>query len=285
MLNGTPDHTAFPSDASKKGLTMSRFSKIYKIAVRSKVGLAIAVALSASLGTLASAHAAEPDQPSWRLGAGVVAIRKPYRDMDTKTLGLPIVGYENKWISAAIPTFDFKLYSDDSLSFRLRARYAGGDGYEADDSPFLAGMEDRKASLWAGAAVIWKTHYANFTGEVLADTLGKSKGIRARLQVDRRYAVGKFGFTPRLAAEWVDNKYVDYYYGVRQSEATVTRAFYEGKSTTSILAGLRLDYAAAKRHMLYLDLAASRFGSSVKDSPLVDRPNQTSIGLGYVYRY
>jgi outer membrane protein len=264
---------------------MLRFSKISKISTRSQAGLIAAVFLSASWASTVSAQAAEPGMSSWRLGAGVVSIKKPYRDMDTKTMGLPIVGYENKWISAAIPTFDFKLYSSDSLSFRLRARYAGGDGYEADDSPFLAGMEDRKASLWAGAAVIWKTDYANVTGEVLADTLGKSKGIRARLQVDRRFAAGKFGFTPRLAAEWTDDKYVDYYYGVRQSEATATRAFYEGKSTTNILAGLRLDYAPAKRHMLYLDLAASRFGSTVKDSPLVDKPNQTSIGLGYVYRY
>ncbi|UYO93156.1 MipA/OmpV family protein [Pollutimonas sp. M17] len=264
---------------------MSRFTKIFKIAVRSRMGLAIAVALSASFATFASAHAAEPGQSSWRLGAGVAAIKKPYRDMDTKTMGLPIVGYENKWISAAIPTLDLKLYSDDSLSFRLRARYAGGDGYEADDSPFLAGMEDRKASLWAGAAVTWKTDFANFTGEVLADTMGKSKGIRARLQVDRRFAVGKFGFIPRLAAEWTDDKYVDYYYGVRQSEVTATRAFYQGKSTTHILAGLRVDYMPTKHHTVYLDLAASRYGSTVKDSPLVDKPNQTSIGLGYMYRY
>lgn len=264
---------------------MSRFSKISKISTQSQAGLIAAIFLSASWASTVAAQAAEPGMSSWRLGAGVVSIKKPYRDMDTKTMGLPIVGYENKWISAAIPTFDFKLYSSESLSFRLRARYAGGDGYEADDSPFLAGMEDRKASLWAGAAVIWKTDYANFTGEVLADTLGKSKGIRVRLQVDRRFAAGKFGLTPRLAAEWTDDKYVDYYYGVRRSEATATRAFYEGKSTTNILAGLRLDYAPAKRHMLYLDFAASRFGSTVKDSPLVDKPNQTSIGLGYVYRY
>jgi len=39
---------------------------------------------------------------------------------------------------------------------RLRARYAL-EGYDAGDSPFLVGMEDRKASLWLGGAAIWKT--------------------------------------------------------------------------------------------------------------------------------
>lgn len=266
---------------------MSRFSKLSKISTPSKAGLITAIALCASWASVSAQTqtSAEPDKSSWGLGVGVVAIKKPYRGIDTKTLGLPVVSYENKWISASIPTFDVKLYSGNSLSFRLRARYAGGDGYEADDSPVLAGMEERKASLWAGAAVIWKTDFANFTGEVLADTMGKSKGKRARLQVDRRFAAGRFGFTPRLAAEWIDDKYVDYYYGVRQSEATAARTFYEGKSTTNILAGVRVDYTPAKHHTLYLDLAASRFGSTVKDSPLVDKPNQTSIGLSYVYRY
>lgn len=265
---------------------MSRFPKLPT--PPSQAALITAVALFGSWACPVSAqtdNAAEPHSSSWRLGAGVVAIKKPYRNMDTKILGLPVVGYQNKWISASIPTFDFKLYSSDSLSFRLRARYAGGDGYEADDSPFLAGMEERKASLWAGAAVIWRTDFANFTGEVLADTMGKSKGTRARLQVDRRFAAGRFGFTPRLSAEWVDDKFVDYYYGVRPSEATAARALYEGKSTVNILAGLRVDYTPARHHMLYLDLAASRFGSTVKDSPLVDKANQTSIGLGYVYRF
>lgn len=267
---------------------MSRFSKISKAAHHSKAGLIVAIALGGAWASSASAQtatSAEPEKSSWGLGVGAVVIRKPYRDIDNETMGLPIVSYENRWISASLPTFDFKINSGDSLSFRLRARYAGGDGYEAEDSPVLTSMEERKASLWAGAAVIWKTEFANFTGEFLADTMGKSKGTRVRLQVDHRFASGRFGFTPRLAAEWVDDKYVDYYYGVRQAEATATRAFYEGKSTTNFLAGVRMDYTPAKHHILYLDLAASRFGSTVKDSPLVDKPNQTSIGLGYVYRF
>lgn len=266
---------------------MSRFLKLPKVSTPSKAGLIAAVAPSGLWAPPASAQAhdsAERPTSSWGLGAGVAVVEKPYRDFETDTIGLPVVSYENKWISASIPTFDVKLYEPGALSFRLRARYAG-DGYEADDSPVLAGMEDRKASLWAGAAVIWKTEYANVTGEFLADAMGKSKGTRARLQVDRRFAAGKFGFTPRLAAEWVDDKYVDYYYGVRQSEATATRAFYEGKATTNIHAGLRVDYTPARHHMLFLDLGASRFGSTVKDSPLVDKPNQTSIALGYVYRF
>lgn len=266
---------------------MSRFSKLSKMPPPSKACVIAAIALSGLWAASVSAQtqaSSEPGQSSWGLGVGVIAVDKPYRNFKTKAEGMPVVSYENKWISASIPTFDVKLYTGDTLSFRLRARYAG-DGYEADDSPFLAGMAERKSSLWAGGAVIWKTDFANFTGEILADAMGKSKGTRSRVQVDRRFVAGKFGVTPRLAAEWVDDKYVDYYYGVRPSEVTATRTFYEGKSTTNIHVGLRVDYTPAQHHTLFLDLGASRFGSTVKDSPLVDKPNQSSIGLGYIYRF
>lgn len=255
---------------------------------RSTLGLVAAIALSAPWASSALAQSQDADQPrssSWGLGIGAVAVEKPYRDIKSETFALPVVTYENKWIAAAIPTFDVKLYSGDALSLRLRARYAGGDGYEAGDSPYLAGMDERKASAWAGVAVLWKTEIVNVSAEFLADALSESKGTRARLQVDRRFAAGKWGFTPRLAAEWVDDKYVNYYFGVRQSEVTGTRAFYEGKATTNIHGGVRVDYTPARHHTLFLDLNATRFGSTVKDSPLVDKPNQTSIGLGYVYRF
>ncbi|GAB3351004.1 MipA/OmpV family protein [Lysobacter tyrosinilyticus] len=209
---------------------------------------------------------------------------KPYADYDTETYVLPFVSYESRWISASLPKFDIKLNSSETLSFRLRASVAG-DGYDAKDSPALTGMKDRKFSLWAGGAVVWNTDFANFTGEVLTDAGGKSKGTSAKLQMDRRFAAGSFGFTPRLVAEWIDDKYVDYYYGVEQSEVLVDRPFYEGKATTNAQVGLTLDYNPAEHHTVFLDAGFTRYGSAVEDSPLVDKPNLTTLGLGYSYRF
>lgn len=223
---------------------------------------------------------------SWGLGAGVVGFDKPYRGYKRETLALPLISYENQWVSISSAAADVKLYQSDALSFRLRSRYTYAlDGYSADDSYFLAGMGKRKSSLWAGGALIWRTGFANFTGEFLADTMGNSKGLRASLQMDRRFSYGDFGFTPRIVTEWVDDKYVNYYYGVRGSEATTMRHFYEGKSTTNLQGGLRVDYTHARHHSFFLDLSVTRFGSTIKDSPLVDQSSQALIGLGYLYRY
>jgi len=223
-------------------------------------------------------------QTSWGLGTGVIVYDKAYRDIDREVIGLPLVSYENKWISVSVPTLDLKLFTEDAISARLRVRYAG-DGYEAKDSPFLAGMERRNGSAWIGGAILWNTGIANLTAEVLGDAMGNSKGARAKLQVDRRFAFGSSGVTPRLAAEWVDKKFVNYYYGVRTSEVRAGRGYYEGDSTVNMEAGVRLDHTFAFRHSLFLDLRATRLGGAIKDSPLVDRSSQTAISLGYLYRF
>jgi len=233
---------------------------------------------------LAQSSDASDDDGQWSVGLAVVGLDKPYHDYDNETYVFPLVSYESRWISASVPKFDIKLNSSETLSFRLRASFAG-EGYKAKDSPVLTGMKDRKFSLWAGGAVVWNTDFANITGEVLTDAGGKSKGTSAKLQMDRRFAAGSFGFTPRLAAQWVDDKYVDYYFGVEQSEVLVDRPFYEGKATTNAEVGLTLDYNPAEHHTVFLDAGLTHYGSTVEDSPLVDKPCQTTLGLGYSYRF
>jgi outer membrane protein len=238
-----------------------------------------------------SASAQEPATPKndgasqWGLGLAVLGERAPYRDIKYETGVLPLISYENRWVSVLGPTLDLKLPSAGALSFRLRARYGLGEGYEAADSPFLTGMEERKASFWVGGAAMWRTDLANLSAELLGDASGNSKGLRFKLGVDRRFQYGAFDFTPRLAAVWMDQKSVSYYYGVTAAEATAGRPFYEGSSTVDVEAGLRVGYALTPKQTIFLDLSATRLGSSVTDSPLVDRSTLTTVRAGYLYRF
>ncbi|RSH69242.1 MipA/OmpV family protein, partial [Stutzerimonas stutzeri] len=79
--------------------------------------------------------------------------------------------------------------------------------------------------------------------------------------------------------------YYYYYYYVRLSEVRTDRTFYEGEATTNVQFGLRTDFTPTHHHTVFLDIGATRFGSTVEDSPLVDKANQTSLALGYVYRF
>jgi len=232
-----------------------------------------------------SSLADEPTDGSyWGLGLAVSASQRPYRDADNETRALPLLMFENRWVRVAGAGIYLKLPSAGPVSFALRARYAF-DGYEADDAPILNGMAERKSSLWLGGAARWQNPIANLSAEWLGDGSGHSKGQQFKLQLDRSFRAGDVELTPRVAAIWLDRKYVDYYYGVAASEAAAGRPFYEGDASVNAEVGVRAVYSLAPRHALTLDVGATRLGGSIKDSPLVERHNLSRVSFGYVYRF
>ncbi|MES3020226.1 MAG: MipA/OmpV family protein [Pseudomonadota bacterium] len=231
-----------------------------------------------------AARAPQAAGSQWGIGIGVFAERKPYRDYDNELRGLPLLMYMNKYVSIIGPGIDVHLPSAGPVALRLRARYAS-DGYEAEDSPFLAGMGERKDGFWLGGAAIWRSGFGNLSAEVLTDPSGKSDGTKFKLQLDRRLASGRFAFTPRISAQRVDDNYVDYYYGVRQTEVRAGRARYEGVATTNLEVGIRIDYALAEKQSVFVDLGTTRLGTGIKRSPLVDSSSAGAARMGYLYQF
>jgi outer membrane protein len=239
--------------------------------------------------TSTPASAAEPSSTQWGLGLAVNVRQQPYLGADSKTRALPVLYIENAWLRVAGTTADAKLGTwnlgpSHSLSFTGRVRYAG-EGYEADDAFVLRGMAERKSGLWGGAAVAWNTPFARLSADWTADLSGHSKGQMLQLQLDRRFGFGQLSLTPRVQAQWLDKKYVDYYYGVRAGEVLPGRPLYTGESATTLQVGMRLDYAIQPRHSVFLDVSATRLPDEIKNSPLVDRSTLSSATVGYLYRF
>jgi len=226
-----------------------------------------------------------PPPSGWGLGIGASWQRPVYAGAENKTRVIPLISFENEYVRVLGLGADIKLPSAGPVSFSVRARYALGDGYESDDAPILAGMAERKPSFWLGGAVQWRTEYAKLSAEVAGDASSHSKGTEARLGVEHDFRFGRFMLTPRVAAVWRDAKYVDYYYGVRPEEATAGRPAYEGRATTNAEVGLRTFYGFSLHDGAFLDVSATALGSSIKDSPLVDRRTLPAVRLGYLYRF
>ena len=278
---------AKPATARSKPTAKQATARATGAAVKTSLplfSLFLLAALAQQPAAAQPAPAQGEGESSWGLGLAVGAERSPYRGFDNKTRLLPLLSYENKWVSLFGLGADLKLPSAGPVSFRLRARYSM-DGYEASDSPFLAGMEERKDGIWLGGAAVWRNDVANLSAELLGDASGNSKGTKFKLMLDRRFQAGGFDITPRLAATRLDDKYVAYYYGVNVAEVRASRPFYQGSSAVNLEAGMRVGYAIAPRQSIFLDLSTTRLGSSIKDSPLVDRSSQSSVRVGYLYRF
>lgn len=228
--------------------------------------------------------AAPPSSSSWGLGVAVIYQQKAYRDVDDEVLLLPLPSYENRWVRLNVPSVDLKLLPPGPVDLALRLRYEGA-GYEASDSPALAGMEERKGGLWAGAALRWRGGPGELGLEVSGDASGYSNGTQVKLSLGKDFRLGRLGLTPRLAVTWMDRKYVDFYYGVSAAEALATRPAYAGRATANTELGLRAGYGLAPNQIMFVDLGVTQLGQAIQDSPIVDTSTLGSARLGYLYRF
>jgi outer membrane protein len=246
----------------------------------------ILAALTMSAITAQSARAqsqgVDEDPSQWGLGLAAGQERKPYRGVDTKTNALPLVMYENNWLSIFGNRLDAKLWWVGPVSFALRARYAD-DGYDAGASSALAGMDTREGGVWVGGAAIWPIGGVTISAELLSDVSDISGGQQLKLAAARRFQALGLDFTPRLAVTRFDQRYVDYYYGVRAKEVRVNRAFYRGSEAVSVEVGLSVGFSLTQKQRLFLDVSATNLGNSIQESPIVEASGQTGVRFGYLY--
>lgn len=228
-----------------------------------------------------------PPQGGWTVGVFGFSSETAYGFNDNAAV--PMVEYENEYFKLGVPSVEVKLpwLSDDNISFGVTVDLFGAEGgYKASDAPILRGMAERKSGLWAGAVMEWKNEVVDLSFKALRDVGGDSKGSSFEIAASRNFFVGeRFMISPSLTATRLDAKTVDYYYGVRASEATAGRAAYTGSATVNLKAGVNFGYMLTDNQMLMLDISATKLGSGIADSPIAVDDTLTSIGLGYMFRF
>jgi outer membrane protein len=232
---------------------------------------------------LASPAHANDQEPLLLVGVGAGGERLPYKGAKTRSRVLPLVIYENDWLAVSLPTVDLKLPSLGPISFRLRTRI-GFEGYEAKDATGLVGMAERKNGLWLGPTAVWGGELGELSLDTSRELTRHSKGQQWRLQYEYPLELGDLTLTPRVGVVGLDRRYVDYFFGVRASEARAGRAAYTGEATRHTELGLRTRYMLSARSMLFMDVSATQLGKAAERSPLVERDRTASVFAGWFYR-
>ncbi len=88
-----------------------------------------------------------------------------------------------------------------------------------------------------------------------------------------------------MGVTWLDKKYVDYYYGVKPTEATTARPEYLGKATTNVEAALRMGYLIDTHQRVFFEVSETHWGSGITKSPIVDKTTTPGLRFGYLYRF
>jgi MipA family protein len=237
----------------------------------------------ALLAASSTASAVDVPSPRWTFGAMVLDRGLPYRGYDESLLVLPLVRFEGERVHLRGLRGSVVLNEQGPFEFSafLQVR---PDGYKADRSDYLAGMDDRDSTLDAGLSASYTNpKVGQFELSLGSDVLGRSSGQEAQLEYTIAFNAGGWLVVPKLALRWKSSDLVDYYYGVRSDEALVGRAAYSpGSAVVPELSVLALR-PIGKRWTLFAGAGYSRLPTVITDSPIVDsnRRVTTYLALGY----
>jgi outer membrane protein len=139
-----------------------------------------------------------------------------------------------------------------------------------DDDSLLRGMADRHMSLDGSVNAEWRNRIANIRVRYFHDLLGVSDGDGADIDISHMFTINqKFSLTPFVGMEWLGNRLVNYYYGVRPEEATSNRPEYRGRDTVNLRTGLWATYRLSPSWSLISGIHVRRAGDGIYDSPIV----------------
>jgi outer membrane protein len=217
------------------------------------------------------------------VGGGVVLAPRPYVGASEAVFPIPVFSVRYKWL--------FAEGIRGGAQFLRRGKLAGNvylqanfEGLKADDSPYLAGMETRSTSADAGVEVVYRARPVGLRVNVLTDVLGKNNGQELSVQAVTGAPLGSRGFLlASIGPRWISANRVDYYYGVRESEATPDRPAYKGTSSWNWDLTLGATARIAGKWSVFVLFSREAFGRPIEQSPIVDRTAGYSLISSLTY--
>ena len=224
------------------------------------------------------------DEPelSWGVGLGMISEDEGYTEVGSDSTAVPIfiINYGKFYLMG--PKFGYQLYGNNNYTFGLIGNYRL-DGYEAEDSPYLKGMDDRDGTLDIGVEYSYDTGFGKIGIEVVADTLGKHEGYQADISFSYPINFDNGQLSPYIGAEYRSDDLVNYYYGVKSTEVTQIRQFYQADSAVNLVMGIRSTWFSGPHHRFVAMLQFKAFDDSIKDSPIIDADDAYNMIFGYAY--
>ncbi len=254
------------------------------------VGRALALAaacLGAAVITTASAAAPEQGENRARIepmglfyGGALGLRREIYTDYDRRVIPLPVIGYRGEKLQVFGPFVSYEIARSGALGLEARLSPRFG-GFDDSDSDVFIGMEAREFSMDAGLGLTWARDNWKLQLVGLGDALGRSNGQEWSATLGRAYRAGPLLFEPAIGLSYLDDRHVDYYYGVADSEATGSRPAYRGDSALNTTLELTLVTPALFGGLTRMGIENTWYDTVIENSPLTDTDSSLSVFIAF----
>lgn len=223
------------------------------------------------------------------LGIAARTIASPYLGGGTRYDLVPVNLYEGERLFLHANRAGIKLFNKGGgqdgqrIDLFVEQRL---EGFALDRMPTrLTGMAKKDPGIDVGLAYRQRQSWGTMRAELMRDVGGTSRGTEARLGYGYEWRSGPWSLRPDVSVSWRDAKLNDYYYGVRANEASAGRAAYAPGSGIQSELGLYGSYDVSERWRLLAGVSATVLGTSVKNSPIVEKRILPSLYIGAAYDF
>jgi outer membrane protein len=255
--------------------------------MKSKMILGLLMGILLSNITLAE----EKNNTSFSLGVGGIKLESLYKTED-KYDNIPLVfvnvRYNNFYMNYDEVGYD--IFNEDNSKLSLIGKvYRGYDSSDLEDE--FSAMDDRDMDFHLGLKTSYVHDIYKFitygTVDVSDNSNGKILGFEgsARLTILDR----KLYFTPAIGAVYADKHFVNYFYGVTESEAVEgginNGNEYSGEAEMTYGVKGILSYIYNSDISLQWINGVNFYGSNINKSPIVERDYSLYTGLMVTYKF
>lgn len=221
---------------------------------------------------------AQLEPKGYLYGIGLGLSQEIYKGYGNRVTPLPILGYRGDKLSVYGPFVSYEVLELGDIEFEVQAspRF---QGFDESDSDVFIGMEERDFAMDLGANFKYERDNWKLSIGFLHDIFNKSDGYEAKAKIGKAYRFGPIFFEPNLSISRLDKNHVDYYYGVKDYEATQNRALYEGDSAINQSIGFSVSTPIFFGGFTQIAIDYTMYDSSITDSPLVERDNNLGMRL------
>lgn len=218
-------------------------------------------------------------------GGAVRAERSPYRGHGMRYDYLPVNLFlgERAYLHADRIGVKWDLAVARRVDLFLAHRF---EGTPLDGTPaVLEGMALREQGTDLGLGYRARAPWGTLSAEYLRNVDDASDGSELRLRYEFEHRRGLLRLWPQATLSWRDAKLNDYYYGVRAAESSATRPAYAAGAGLNLQLALYATYPLSRHWQLLAGVAATRWSSSVRNSPIAAGGLQTGATLGLLYEH
>jgi outer membrane protein len=220
----------------------------------------------------------------WQLGLATESSQIPMQQADTDKTTLPLINYIGEKFSFVAGEFTYRLSAEQQYELSLIAA-PRSEGYEADDSPVLVGMEERESGFDLGIQALtqgnWGVMQLKINGDI-SDTHGGSE-IVASYRYPRQ--LGRWMIEPAIGIALQSKELVRYYYGVEYSEVTPGRESYKGREALNGFAEITAGYEIQGNWLTLVGFRAEALDQAIVDSPIVEEDYISSVYAAVLYSF